>query len=355
MAADRRGDGIATVTPLPSDDDIKQNPCRDTERTDTMRQVVLGRTGQKVSAIGLGTWAFGGPNLDGDTSVGWSQQSDDDSKDALVRSWELDINHWDTADVYGDGRSERVIGQMWKAVPRDRIFLASKVGWDKGDYDHYYHPSLMRRKLEQSLENMKTDVIDLYYFHHCLFGKSGEFFDGALEAMRRFQEEGKIRFIGLSDWDSKKIMTYAPRVQPDVVQPYRNVSDDTYESSGLKSWVESHQAGVVFFSPLKHGLLTGKYTGPVTFGPGDFRSGKGEFQDMAVIEKMRSNRRKLQERFPGHAEPVLHGVVDALLTDAPTGCVLVGQRNRRQAESAGRLGTPLTEEDARWIRSLFAS
>ncbi|MFQ6674847.1 MAG: aldo/keto reductase [Fidelibacterota bacterium] len=319
-----------------------------------MRQVTFGRTGQKISVIGLGSWAFGGPNVNEGLSVGWSPQSDDDSREALVRSWEMGINHWDTADVYGDGRSEKMMGQAWETVPRDRIFLATKVGWDKGGYDHYYHPDLMRTKLEQSLKNLRTDVIDLYYFHHCLFGKSGEFFEPAMEAMTRFREEGKIRFIGLSDWDSGKILAYAGRVQPDVVQLYRNVADDAYESSGLRGWVDRRGAGVVFFSPLKHGLLTGKYTDVPQFEPGDFRSRLKEFRDMAVIEKMKENRRRLEERFSDHPEPVLHGLVDTLLVDAPTGSVLVGQRNRRQAESAGRLGRPVTEEDARWVRSLYA-
>lgn len=292
--------------------------------------------------------------MDGRTAVGWSEQNDDDSKDALLRAWELGIDHWDTADVYGEGRSEKIIGEMWNTVPRDRIFLASKVGWDKGDYDHYYHPRLMGKKVEQSLENLKTDVIDLYYFHHCHFGKSGKFLEPALEAMKRFRDQGKIRFIGLSDWDSRKIATYADRVRPDVIQVYRNVADDEYEESGLKTWVNENQAGVVFFSPLKHGLLSGKYATPPVFGPGDFRSRMEEFQDRSVLKKMMHNRRQLEERFSDHPEPVLHGVIDTLLTDAPTGCVLLGQRNRGQAESAGRLGTSISEEDAQWVKSLYA-
>ena len=117
----------------------------------------------------------------------------------------------------------------------------------------------MREQAERSLRNMRTDVIDLYYFHHCDFGPDDVYFDGALETMRRLRDEGKVRFIGLSDWDASRIMRFIERVDPDVVQPYRNLVDDGYESSGLKQWVDRHDLGVAFFSPLKHGLLLGKY------------------------------------------------------------------------------------------------
>ena len=97
-----------------------------------MRKVVLGRTGELVSAISLGTWAFGGENMSGRFAVGWAGQSDNDSKSVLLKAWESGINHWDTADVYGEGRSEIIIGESWGTIPRDDIFLATKVGWDKG-------------------------------------------------------------------------------------------------------------------------------------------------------------------------------------------------------------------------------
>jgi aryl-alcohol dehydrogenase-like predicted oxidoreductase len=73
--------------------------------------------------------------------------------------------------------------------------------------------------------------------------------------MHRLRDEGKVRFVGLSDWDGSKIMQYVERVDPDAVQPYRNLVDDDYESSGLKAYVDAHDLGVAFFSPLKHGLL----------------------------------------------------------------------------------------------------
>jgi len=114
--------------------------------------------------------------------------------------------------------------------------------------------------MRASLRNLRTDVIDLYYFQPLRLWANDEYFDDALAVMRRFRDEGKIRFIGLSDWDGRKIMKFIERADPDAVQPYRNVIDDDYESSGLKAWVESHDLGVAFFSPLKHGLLLGSTT-----------------------------------------------------------------------------------------------
>ena len=113
--------------------------------------------------------------------------------------------------------------------------------------------------------------------------------------IRRFQDEGKTRFVGLSDWSSEKIMDFIVRCDPDVVQPLRNVMDDTYESSGLKNYIETHNLGICFFSPLKHGLLTGKYKQPAVFLEGDHRARVKEFQNSQLLEKMLSNKTLLEK------------------------------------------------------------
>jgi len=317
-----------------------------------MKQITFGRCGEKVSTISLGTWSYGGGNVSRGRSVGWADQSDADSKAALVQAWKSGINHWDTADVYGNGRSEKLIGEIWGAVPRQDIFLATKVGWDMGGYDHYYHPKMIEKHLELSLSNLQTDVIDLYYFHHCNFDVD-TIFEDALDLFKRFQADGKIRFIGLSDWSSDKIMKYIDRVNPDVIQPYRNVMDDPYKSSGLKDWVETNKAGIAFFSPIKNGLLTGKYGKPPQFKEGDFRLNVPEFQDAELLEKLRSNKALLEDRFKKQSQPVLHGLLGALLEDSPTGCVLLGQRNVDQVLAAAELGEALSSIDAKWVKKLY--
>lgn len=320
-----------------------------------MRKIILGRTNVAVSAISLGTWSFGGPNMSGKRAVGWGGQEDTDSQAALMRAWELGINHWDTADVYGEGHSEKIIGQMWTTVPRKDIFLATKVGWDKGPYQSWYNPVHMRNKLEQSLLNLKTDCLDLVYLHHCEFGKNGELLDGAIEALRNFQKEGKTKFIGLSDWSLKSIVKYADRCDPDVIQPYRNLMDDSYRSSGLKALIDKKNLGVCFFSPIKHGLLTGKYKQAAEFDPGDFRGNINDFSNQTILDTMSINKAKLEKRFYEHPNPVMHGIVDALFTDAPTGCALLGQRNLAQVEAAATLGELLNEDESAWVKSLYAN
>ena len=106
-----------------------------------MKKIVLGRTGVNVSRISLGTWSFGGASVSSNNQpVGWAGQTEIDSQLALQKAHEVGINHWDTADVYGNGISESIIGTMWNKVSRNEIFLATKIGWDMGSYDHWYHP-----------------------------------------------------------------------------------------------------------------------------------------------------------------------------------------------------------------------
>ena len=318
-----------------------------------MRKITLGRTNREISVISLGTWSFGGENMNGKIPVGWGNQSDFDSKIVLKKSWELGINHWDTADVYGEGKSESIIGEMWKTIPRNDIFLATKVGWDKGSYNHWYHPKHMQKNFERSLKNLKTNHIDLTYLHHCNFGKNNEYFDEAMNTILKFKEEGKTSFIGLSDWSSNRIMKFIKKLNPDVVQSYRNVLDDDYQSSGLKKYVDKNNLGVCFFSPIKHGLLTGKYNQIPKFNTGDHRKTIPDFQDITIIQKMKKNKVLLEKHFSNFKHPVLHGIIGALFNDAPTGCVLLGQRNLKQVTIAATLGSKILKKDSQWIKSLY--
>jgi len=319
----------------------------------SMRKITLGRTGAIVSAISLGTWSYGGENNSGKIPVGWAGQTDADSKAALIKCWGEGINHWDTADVYGNGRSEQVIGSIWETVPRNEIFLATKVGWDQGCQNHWYDVGTMRHNMECSLKNLQTECVDLIYLHHCNFGKNSEYFEDALEVIKRFQEEGKTQFVGLSDWDLNKIMRYIKQTDPDVVQPYRNIWDDNYASSGLQKYVEDNNLGVCFFSPLMHGLLTGKYSEPASFEKGDFRGQVDAFRDQDIIDKMKTNADMLKEQFSDQPYPVIHGVIDTLISDSKNSCVLLGLRNITQVETAQALGVAMPSEDVNWVKQLY--
>ena len=185
------------------------------------------------------------------------------------------------------------------------------------------------------------------------YGKNEEFFDDALDVLTKFLESGKTKFIGLSDWSDKKIMQYIDRVSPDVVQPYRNVMDDSYEISGLKNYIDSNNVGVCFFSPIKHGLLTGKYKMPPKFKDGDYRKNVEAFNNQEIIDLLLMNKEKLSDRFSNHSQPVMHGLISPILEDAPTGCVLLGQRNEEQVNKASQLGGVISKEDAEWVKKLY--
>jgi len=318
-----------------------------------MRTTRFGRTNAQVPVVSLGTWGHGGPNTNEGASVGWSGHDDRKAMDALETAYRGGITHWDTADAYGNGHAEELIGRMWDVVPRAKIFLASKFGYVKGPAGRPYDPKFMREHLERSLRNLRTDVLDLHYFHHSDFGPNDAYLDGALATMRSFRDEGKIRFIGLSDWDASRIVRVIERIDPDVVQPYRNVIDDAYESSGLKAYVDRHDLGVAFFSPLKHGLLLGKYTDAQHFPEGDFRSGIPEFADADFIRRMQEVASRVRARFPTRTDPVLFALTGALLVDNPAATVLLGQRNAQQAAAAVALGEALSAEDAAWVRAVY--
>jgi len=320
-----------------------------------MRTIRFGRTNAQVPAISLGTWGHGGPSMARGAPVGWSGNDDRLAKAALVEAHRQGITHWDTADAYGQGHAEELIGEAFaEGVPRSEIFLASKFGYWTGPTGRWYDPVFMRQQCDDSLRRLQTDVIDVYYFHHCDFGPNDEYFDDALAVMRSLRDQGKIRFIGLSDWDSRKIMKFVDRADPDVLQPFRNPIDDDYEASGLKAWVDAHDAGVAFFSPLKHGLLLGKYDEPQTFADGDFRSGIPEFRDPKFLARMRYARDEMTRRYPDQREPVLHALTGALLAGNPTATVLLGQRDPKQvAAAAAAGGDVLGDEDAAFVRRVY--
>ena len=318
-----------------------------------MRKIRFGRTNVQVPAISLGTWGHGGPNVSEGTSVGWSGHDDKAAKEALVAAHRNGITHWDTADAYGDGHAEKLIGEVWGEVPRKDIFIASKFGWVRKPDTHYYDPKFMRTQCDASLKNMRIDTMDLYYFHHCDFGPNDEYFDDALATMIKLREEGKFRFLGLSDWDGTKIMKFIERVDPDVVQPYRNLIDDDYETSGLKKWVDTHDIGVAFFSPLKHGLLLGKYDKPQEFPVGDTRSRVKQFKDPEFIARMKQAADTVRKRFVSQPEPVIHAVTGALLAGNPTACVLMGMRSAKQVEAAAKASDALSEQNAHWVRATY--
>ncbi len=144
----------------------------------------LGATGITVPAIGIGCWAIGGPDDNLGMPMGWSTGANEvQSLAGLEKAWQCGARLYDTADVYGHGKSERLLGRLVAQVPRNEIVLASKVGYFAGTAEHGFEPRHMRRQLEQSLDNLQTDHLDIYAFHHPNFGTDDRWLQPAIEAI----------------------------------------------------------------------------------------------------------------------------------------------------------------------------
>ena len=232
----------------------------------------LGRTGLEVSEISLGLWTLGGPNWDEGNPVGWADVDESEAMAALERGLELGVNHLDTADVYGNGLSEQRLGRVLGARRKD-VVIATKVGWFRGTAEHYFQPLHIRHQIEQSLANLRTDYVDIYYFHHTDFGP---WRDEAVEVMRRLKEEGKVRFIGQSGYEVDALCEMVEVLDPDVIQSRAHIMDTRMIESGsrLAKVMAERDIGFVAFSPMAQGLLLNKFRpeNPPSFGAGDNRA-----------------------------------------------------------------------------------
>jgi aryl-alcohol dehydrogenase-like predicted oxidoreductase len=210
-----------------------------------MKNRILGRSGIEVSPLGIGCWAMGGRD--------WGGGADDaDSIRSLHRALDLGINFFDTADVYGEGRSELVLGQAF-AGRRDQVVIATKFGYMPNG--PHAEPDFIRAACENSLKRLNTDYIDLYQFH------AGEFGPEGVEQLRETLEElvasGKIRTYGWStdNPDRARLLVKSPNYA--AVQMEVNVIDD---AADILAICEEFGLTAINRGPLAMGLLTGKYS-----------------------------------------------------------------------------------------------
>lgn len=262
----------------------------------------LGATGITVPALGVGCWAIGGPDENLGMSMGWSSGADPArSLAGLETAWELGARLYDTADVYGHGRSERLLGALTAQVPREDIVLCSKVGYFAGTAEHGFEPRHMRRQLAQTLDNLGTDHLDIYALHHPDFGPGDRWLHPAVEAMRSFREQGLVRAIGMRgphrfaldrvntppNQRGDKIARFRALfevVDPDVLAVRDNLLSPFENSEGIFAFARERGVGVLTTKPLAQGLLTGAHRAdmPRLFGPGDHRNRKRWFAPDAI-------------------------------------------------------------------------
>ena len=320
----------------------------------------LGKSGLEVTEIGLGCWAIGGPSFGDDGSPnGWAGNDDKESLAALHKAHELGINHWDTADAYGKGHSEQLIGKSFKqGIPRDEIVLATKTGWFKGTARHPFEQLHVRHQLEQSLRNLQTDYVDIYYLHNPYFGENDEYLEGAAEEIHLMKSEGKIRVIGQSAYTLEQFKRVCPVSKPEVLQLPYNAMRSPFDSqeTDIFKWADEQNLGIVMFGTYAKGLLTGKYDAqkPPTFEHGDIRVNVELFQEEFLL-KFEPALKKLHDRFGNDQQNLARIANQYALTKSDNAVAIPGFKNIAQVESNFQtMGHPISEDDINYIANTLA-
>ena len=222
----------------------------------------MGRTGLQVSEIGFGAWAIGGAS--------YGSTRDEDSLEALGAAWEHGVNFFDTADTYGEGHSEKLIGKFLKDK-RDKAIIATKVGWDfyHGGVKKNFDPDYIRFACDESLKRLGIDRVDLYQLHNPKIEmiQSGEIF-GVLDELK---SAGKIRFYGVSIYTPAEALAVIDSGKADTIQLIFNLIDQRSVEEVFPK-ARENQIGIIAREPLACGLLTEKYTPATQFPKNDHRN-----------------------------------------------------------------------------------
>src|SRR5258708_5136982 len=213
----------------------------------------LGKTGMQITRIGLGTWAIGG----GQWEFAWGPQDDRESIDTIHRALDLGINWIDTAAVYGLGHSEEIVGQAIKGRERPFIFTKCSMIWDEnGNISHSLKADSLRREAENSLKRLDIDVIDLYQIH---WPDPEPEIEEGWSTLAALKKEGKVRHIGVSNFTVEQ-MRRAEKIAPvETLQPPYSLIDRDVEKEILP-YCQQNNIGVIVYSPMASGLLTGRMT-----------------------------------------------------------------------------------------------
>ena len=313
----------------------------------------LGNSDLQITPVGYGAWAVGGSGW----QFAWGSQDDKDSIAAIHRSLELGVNWIDTAAVYGLGHSEEVVGRALKSWsgPRPYVFTKCGLRWDaKGQAQKVLSAGSIRGEVEDSLHRLSVDVIDLYQIHWPPDPDSPALEEG-WSTLAALQREGKVRWIGVSNFSVQQIkraQAIAPitSLQPPYSLIHREIEEDVLPYCLHKG------IGVIVYSPMASGLLTGAMTREraARLPQDDWRKGHPDFSEpnlsrnLALVERLR----EIAKRHNRSAGEV--AIAWALHHPAVTGAI-VGARNARQAEGVMRAGDlRLNDKEVNEIEDFFA-
>jgi len=307
----------------------------------------LGSSDLNVSVIGFGAWGIGGAPF-------WSSEGDNMSVKSIQKAYDMGVNFFDTAPVYGFGLSERLIGKALKPI-RDKVILATKCGlrWEKeqlGSISKDATRQSILEEIDQSLERLDTDYIDLYQVHWP-DGKTPH--QETMETLLEIQKQGKIRHIGVSNYSITQ-MQDCLRIGPLVsLQPEYSLLQRSIEKETV-SFCLIHDIGIIAYSPLASGVLTGKYDKDTKFKDWRSKGIIGQFTGEAFVKNIEK-----VERFKAVAESegktCGQMAVNWVIHQPGVATALVGVKNDRQvAENLEAVGWQPEIQVRDQINQIFA-
>lgn len=316
-----------------------------------MQKRRLGYTDLYLTTVGLGTWAIGGP-----WDYGWGPQDDRESIATIQRALDLGINWIDTAPAYGLGHSEEIVGQAIKGR-RDQVIIATKCGlvWDdpgQGRVFNRLKAWSVRREVEDSLRRLGVDVIDLYQIHWPVPDADIE---EAWSEIARLVEEGKVRYAGVSNFSVQQIKR-AQAIHPVAsLQPPYSLLRREIEKE-LLPFCAANDIGVVVYSPMQAGLLTGKFSKErvAALAPDDWRRRNEHFQEpqLSVNLDFVERLRPIAEH-SGHTLAQL-AVAWVLRRPEVTSAIVGARRPDQIEETVAASDWSLSEEEIAEIDALLA-
>lgn len=305
-----------------------------------MERVMLGESGLSVSPIAVGTWQLS-PRF-------WGDQSKEDAIGAMRLAFEKGINFFDTAEAYGDGYAETVLGEAIQGLPRDELVIVTKV-FNHFNPDGSRYPDLspeyVRERCEVSLKRMGIETIDLYLLH---MWDSLTPLEDIAQTMISLREQGKVRAIGVSNHSVEQCRAQRRAGPYSVVQPPYSFIDPAGETD-LLPYCQSENIGVMIYSPMHKGLLSGKYTGDETFT--DFRQNHPDFQGERFKE-LCAKVRSLKPVAERNGLSIYQLVLAATLMHPAIHVAICGVKTPAQIEEAvGAAGKTLSREDHFAVRN----
>jgi aryl-alcohol dehydrogenase-like predicted oxidoreductase len=311
-----------------------------------MQQTRLGRTDLLVSRICFGTWQFGGD---------WGQVDRDEALAAIRSARKADINFFDTAQGYGFGQAEQILreglGDELKKR-RDDLVIATKGGLrpDGDDLHRDSSPKWLRQGVEESLGHLGIDHIDIYQVH---WPDSDTPFTETAGVLAELVREGKIRHVGVSNFDTAQMAELDRAITVETTQPPYHLFRRDFEREELP-WCREHDVGVLVYGPLAHGLLSGRFEPGDTLPEDDWRSGTDLFSGDAFERNLEVVGR-LGEMAEAHGHTVAQLAVAWTLAQPGVHAAIVGARRPAHIEgTAAAADVALSESDLEEIDQIMA-